>query len=499
MKVVLVNPPQTLPVKSVGVLEARIHPPLSLLYLAAVLDKRGVEVRIIDALVLGDGALFREGDSLHFGARWPTLKQKIAELGPDIVGITSPFTSQLRNTLATARLVKEINPAVPVIVGGPHAVVSPGDFLVDKAIDVVVMGEGELVLPELVGYYGGAGSDLANFKGIAYRNEKGDVVINERAVPIEDLDTLPYPAYHLLDLDDYFQVHEKGFKGRSYASVSQTVPVITSRGCPFNCCFCSVHLHMGRKWRPHSPSYVLEHLRLLKEKYGVRHIDFEDDCLNLNEKRFDEILEMMIQEKLGLTWNTPNGVRGDLLNESLVSKMKKSGCLRITIAPESGDQDTLDNIIDKKLDLRKIVASVKLLQKYKIATHAYFIVGFPGETPVKMQRTFDFAAMLLKKYGVVPSVTMASPLIGTRLYLESKKAGYLVKEPAPEDILLGSHPGGAGLLRTAEFTPESVRASIKKFYRRIFLIALGKAPVLILRDPKAALEKTKGLLKLAAG
>jgi anaerobic magnesium-protoporphyrin IX monomethyl ester cyclase len=499
MKVVLINPPQTLPVKSVGVLEARIHPPLSLLYLAAVLEKKGIVVSIIDALVLEGGALFREGDSLHFGARWPLLKQKIAEIQPDIVGITSPFTSQLRNALATAQLVKETNPGIPVIVGGPHAVVSPADFLAENTVDVVVMGEGEFILPELVGYYGGVGPHLTDIRGIAYRNKRGEIVVNERAMPIENLDELPYPAYHLLDMDEYFLVHEKGFKGRSYASVSQAVPVITSRGCPFNCCFCSVHLHMGRKWRPHSPEHVLGHLRLLKNKYGVRHIDFEDDCINLNEKRFDEILEMMIQEKLGLTWNTPNGVRGDLLNESLVSKMKKSGCLRITIAPESGDQDTLDNIIDKKLDLQKIVASVRLLQKYKIATHAYFIVGFPGETPVKMQRTFDFAAMLLKKYGVVPSVTMASPLIGTRLYRESKKAGYLIKEPAPEDILLGSHPGGAGLLRTAEFTPESVRASIKRFYRRVFFIALGKAPTLIMRDPRAALEKTKGLLKLAAG
>ena len=194
MKVVLVNPPQTLPVKSVGVLEARIHPPLSLLYLAAVLEKRGVEVRIIDALVLGDGTLFRDGDSLHFGARWPALKQKIAELEPDIVGITNPFTSQLKNALATACLVKEISPAIPVIVGGPHVVVSPHDFLSDGFINVVVMGEGELILPELVNYYGGAGIDLADIKGIAFRNSQGEVVINERASPVENLDRASLPV-----------------------------------------------------------------------------------------------------------------------------------------------------------------------------------------------------------------------------------------------------------------------------------------------------------------
>ncbi len=499
MKVVLVNPPQTLPAKSVGVLEARAHPPLSLLYLAAVVEKTGVEVSIVDALVLGEELLFKEGEYLHFGAPWQDLCQAIADLQPDIVGITSPFTSQLRNALKTADLVKEINPDIPVIVGGPHAAVAPADFLVDSNIDVVAIGEGETILPELLRHYEGNGKNLGKIKGIAFRDQQGNIVVNERARAIDNLDEIPLPAYHLLNLEDYFRVHKKGFKGRSYASVTQTMPVITSRGCPFNCCFCSVHIHIGRKWRAHSPAYVARHLRLLKETYGIRHIDFEDDNINLDEKRFEHILNTMITAKLGLTWNTPNGVRGDLLNEKLISKMKASGCLRLTIAPESGDQDTLDNIIDKKLDLQKIIANAALLQKYKIATHAYYIVGFPGETPAKMQNTFDFAAMLLKKYDVVPSVTIASPLIGTRLYQESKKAGYLINEPTPEDILLGSHPGGGGLLKTDQFTPESVRSAISRFYRRVFLIALFKAPTLIVRDPKAALEKAKGLLKLAAG
>lgn len=287
MKVLLVNPPQTLPAKTVGVLEARTHPPLSLLYLAAVLEERGIEVKIVDSLVLGEELLYRDGDNLHFGAPWQILQQKISELKPELVGITNPFTSQLKNAIVVADLVKEISPHIPVIAGGPHAAVSPGDFLSETNVDVVVMGEGELILPEVVNYFGGDGKDLRDIKGIAFRNGgQGDIVVNPRADPVEELDDLPFPAYHLLNLEDYFLVHEKGFKGRSYASVSQTMPVITSRGCPFNCCFCSVHLHMGRKWRAHSAHYVLEHLKLLKDRYGVRHIDFEDDALNLNEKGF---------------------------------------------------------------------------------------------------------------------------------------------------------------------------------------------------------------------
>ncbi len=498
MKVVLINPPQTLPTKIVGVLEPRVHPPLSLLYLAAVLRKRGIEVKIVDSLILGKELIYREGNSLHFGAPWWILQRRIRELKPDLVGITNPFTSQFRNAIVTADLVKEIDPHILVVVGGPHASVSPTDFLSGTSVDVVVMGEGELVLPEVVNRFAEGGKDLRDIKGIAFRDsEQSNIVINQRDGPVEKLDELPLPAYDLLNLEDYFLIHKKGLKGRPYASVSQTMPVITSRGCPFNCCFCSVHLHMGRKWRAHSADYVLEHLKVLKERYGVRHIDFEDDVLNLDRKRFAQILDGMIQANLDLTWCTPNGVRADVLDEVLIDKMKKSGCVRLAIAPESGDQETLDEIINKRLDLRKVISTAALLKKYKISTHAFYVIGFPGETHAKIQRTLDFAAMLLRQYNVVPSVAIANPLIGTRLYQDCKREGYLVKDPTPDDIMLGSHPGGGGLIETNEFTPQSLRTAIKRFYRTVFLIALWKSPALICRDPKAALEKAKGLIKLA--
>lgn len=498
MKVVLINPPQTLPTKAIGVLEARIHPPLSLLYLAAVMGKRGIEVEIVDSLVLGKEILHYEGDSLHLGAPWQVLRQKVSELKPELVGITNPFTSQFKNAIVAADLVKEIDPHIPVIVGGPHASVSPKDFLSRTNVDVLVMGEGELILPEVVNHFAEGGKDLREIRGIAFRDRHGrDIVVNQRDAPVEKLDELPVPAYHLLNLEDYFLAHKKGLKGRPYASVGQSMPVITSRGCPYNCCFCSVHLHMGRRWRAHSAKYVLEHLKILKERYGIRHIDFEDDALNLDKKRFAELLEGMIREKLDLTWCTPNGVRADLLDEALISRMKESGCIRVTIAPESGDQETLDKIIDKRLDLRTVVSTAELTKKYKIATHAFFVVGFPGETRSKIQKTFDFAATLLKKYDVVPSISVANPLVGTRLYLDCKREGYLVKDPSPEDILLGSHPGALGLIKTREFSPESLRTGIRRFYKRVFMISLWKAPTLIARDPKAALEKAKGLISLA--
>jgi len=283
------------------------------------------------------------------------------------VGITNPFSCQLKNTLLVADLVKEINRHIPVVVGGPHASASPGDFFSGTSVDVVVMGEGESILPEVVEHFGGDGKGLHDIRGIAFRNGGQDgITINERAEPVEELDSLPFPAYHLLNLEDYFLAHEKGLKGRPYGSANRAIPVITSRGCPFNCCFCSVHLHMGHRWRAHSPNYILEHLKMLKERYDVHHVDFEDDALNLNKKRFSEILEGMIREKLDLTWCTPNGVRADLLDEALINKMKGSGCIRLSIAPEAGDQETLDKIIDKGLDLRKVISSADTLSLYSL-------------------------------------------------------------------------------------------------------------------------------------
>jgi len=160
---------------------------------------------------------------------------------------------------------------------------------------------------------------------------------------------------------------------------------------------------MGHKWRHHSPEYVLRYLKYLREKYDVRHVSFEDDNLTLSNERFEKILDGIIGEKLNVTWDTPNGVRADRLDENLIRKAKRSGCKRLVIGVESGDQDVLNTIVNKKLKLENVDKAAALCKKVSLDLHAFFMVGLVGETKQNIQNTFNFAYMLARKYNVAPA------------------------------------------------------------------------------------------------
>ena len=161
--------------------------------------------------------------------------------------------------------------------------------------------------------------NIEDINGLVYK--KGPAIIkNKPRAFIADLDSLPIPAYHLIELERYFHLFKSGYGTRQHMISPRCISVITSRGCPFNCCFCSIHLHIGKIWRANSAEYVLNHLQMLKDKYNVKQIRFEDDNLTLDKKRFERILDGMISKKLDFVWDTPNGVRADCLDENLIKK-----------------------------------------------------------------------------------------------------------------------------------------------------------------------------------
>ena len=184
----------------------------------------------------------------------------------------------------------------------------PKEFLEEaKNVDAVVMGEGEYAMLELVEAFEGK-KPFSHVLGIAYR-QKGSVVVNAARPFMENLDDLPYPAYDLVNMEQYLHPQKIGYRSFQDRAIS----MITSRGCPFNCCFCAVHLHMGQGFRAHSAEYVLNHIQYVVDKYKVKNVFFEDDNLTLNIKRFEEICDGIIQRKIKIGWETPNGVRADCL------------------------------------------------------------------------------------------------------------------------------------------------------------------------------------------
>ncbi|MBU0898233.1 MAG: B12-binding domain-containing radical SAM protein [Nanoarchaeota archaeon] len=464
MKFEFIRPPYTY----FGMLVSpRIDIPLGLLYIATKLDKMGYEVKIFDALI-ENPKISRYGNIIHFGESWENVKKEIERTRPDIVGITNQFTQQIRSSIQLAKIIKEVDKNITVVVGGNHPSVLPNDFLNrTEDIDIIVMGEGEETFPEIIEYKNG-NKKLKDIKGIAYR-EKGKIKINERREFIKNLDEISIPSYHLIDIEKYFAAVKEGFSTRpdQYTESERQVSVITSRGCPFNCVFCSIHCHMGKVWRSHSPEYVLKHLEILTKKYNVKHIHFEDDNLTLDPKRFESILDGIKKRNIKITWDTPNGVRLDTLNKKLIEKMKESGCRQLKIAIESGDQKTLDEIIDKKLDLKKAVEIAKICRELKLPLSSFYIIGFPYETRESIEKTLNFAFTLKKKYKVRPHVSIAIPMMGTRLHDICEKNGYILKKAFDSDSVINVF--GEGVIKTEEFSPDDLQRYIHKFYQKILL------------------------------
>jgi magnesium-protoporphyrin IX monomethyl ester (oxidative) cyclase len=231
---------------------------------------------------------------------------------------------------------------------------------------------------------------------------------------------------------------------------------------------------MGKKWRPNSSEYVIKHINHVVENYNIDHICFNDDNLTLDKKRIVKILDYLIQEKVDITWDTPNGIRADGLNRDIFLKMKESGCTKLSIGVESGDPYILKNIIQKNLQLEDVIKTSEICKEYVIPLSAFFVIGFPGEKKENMEKTVRFAEHLKEVYDVNPLIMIATPLVKTRLYDICSKNGYFSQDLSPRAFAEATQFYGHGLIRTEDFTPEDVKNIISGSKRRLKIISIKK-------------------------
>jgi magnesium-protoporphyrin IX monomethyl ester (oxidative) cyclase len=478
MHIYLVNPPRIHP-KSWG--RPNVSQPLEIAYVAAVLEKQH-KVRILDAPG-EDWRNIRELDETRYrvGLENEEIAYKIKSWSPDVVGINIPFSGWSKTGFEVASIVKSIDKDIITVLDGVHPSARPLECLTNPAIDFVVIGEAESTWLELANALeqGVTWETLKKVRGIGF-NKNGDKVITSPRPFIEDLDSLPFPARHLLPMENYFAaVKENPLRGE--VSKPWTM-MITSRGCPHSCIFCSAHIVKGRKWRGRSPENVLDEIEHVINNYHVKQIDFHDDNLTLNKKRMKKICDLIIKKKLKIEWFTPNGIRADTLDENLLMKMKKSGCKRIYIAPESGVQRVVDQIIKKNLDLKSVEKAVTLARKVGIKVACFFIIGLIGETKQDIKATIEFAHRLRKLGADKFYFSYATPLYGTELFEKAKQGGHL-KEGFSDEDLSTVEP----LIETSEFTIEDLRklCAQANLVNPIFTINhLKKA----LREPEKALK-----------
>ncbi len=388
MNVMLVSPPTESAVRRVM---GETMPPLGLAYLASMV-KDEHDVKIIDSIAEGYG---RED-----------VAKIIRDSDPDIVGLTAT-TSMMPDAYEIAKIAKGINENINIILGGPHATFVPERIMQEcPYVDFIVRGEGEDTFKELV-YALGNGADFKKINGLTFK-KNGKIINNPPRKLIENIDTIPIPSYELLPMKKY------------KSGKVEFATIITSRGCPFNCIFCSSSLQFGKKWRGHSVERTMEELSILRHEYGKTDVEFMDDTFTLLKPRVIAIAKKIREEGLDISWTASSRV--DTFSAEIANTMKKGGAHTVYFGLESGSQKTLD-FIGKGITLEKSGLAVKNAKEAGLHALGSFVIGFPEENGEDVNKTINFS----KKVGVdFAQFTIATPYPGTKLWSYALKEKLLL-------------------------------------------------------------------------
>lgn len=434
-----------------------IRPPLGLAYLAAVLENRH-KIRILDL------SLYTESDA--------ALIQTLKNFEPDIVGVTcyTPFYSSAMNV---ASLTKKYNPNILVVVGGPHPTILPETCL-NENVDFVIRGEGEQTFPELLDSLEKS-NEFEEIKGVSFK-KNGKIIHNENRPYIEDLDSLPFPARHYLDLEKYVDRME----GKRFTTM------LTSRGCPYNCTYCCKNI-VGKRWTPRSPENVILEIEEIINKYNFRYIHFHEELFTFRKEWVKKVCELLITKNLNITWSCSSRV--DLVTPEILQLMKKAGCIYISYGVESGDEQVLKSL-KKGITIEQVRKAFKYTHKAGITTRAYFMIGVPEDTPETIQKTINLALEIDPDYA---QFSIATPYPGTELWDIAKREGMLKDNFTWDDLLLYEK----SVLDTKNLTGKEI---LKFFYNatkawkwHVFKRTLRKNPSHLLKKfvskPKSTLSK----------
>ncbi|MDD5618147.1 MAG: radical SAM protein [Candidatus Omnitrophica bacterium] len=390
--------------------------PLNLLYLANYLKSKGIPSKIYD---LGRHRHDRPtigNDRIRFGVSDEIIAGVIKKEKPKIVGIGCMFSRHYVDILYLTRLIKKINSDIVVVVGGNHATSYVELVLKEPTIDYVVFGEGEITFYELCQALLN-GKDFNGISGLAFRDKNNNTVITQKRELIQNLDSLPALDYSFIEMDKYLDDSKISPFFMRYPAFD----VISSRGCPGKCVFCTVKNVWGRTWRGRGAKSFVDELEHLNQEYGVKEFNIVDDTASLDQKRWLDICNKIIERKLDIKWTTPNGIAHWTLNEPILKRMKEAGCYRITFGIESGSQKTRQ-FIGKPHSLdeaRSLIRYANRIGMWTICTH---IIGFPYESMEEMKDTIRFA----KKSGAdFSTFYLLSPHVTSDVYKYFRKENLL--------------------------------------------------------------------------
>ncbi|MBS83219.1 MAG: hypothetical protein CMD65_03695 [Gammaproteobacteria bacterium] len=407
----------------------RIQPTMGLLLIAPILEKAGHTVKIYDSALDGwetRKVLDANENIVMIGHSDDEIASVISDFSPDIVAVSVLFSNLIESAHNIARISKQVNSNVPVILGGNHISSSVIDYqhsmndltsklstvledLEDKNIDMAMTGEGEFAFADLVDALINK-KDYSHIPGLVKKIGYRKYLINESA-RLNDLNLLPRPARHLVNMEGYFNI---GAFQSTKTQSDRVLSIMCSRGCPEKCTFCSTPQMWGQKVRWRSTEHIMNEVINDSKAYNIGELHIQDDSLTADKKNLYALCDAL--EKVGLPWCTPNGTKVNYhfkKHDEMYKKMHDSGCYQLTLACESGVQRVLDNVINKRLPLETIYPSIEQAKKAGMLVHTYWILGYPGETYEEMQTTIEFA---MKSGADSFTFSILSPLPGTPIY-----------------------------------------------------------------------------------
>jgi anaerobic magnesium-protoporphyrin IX monomethyl ester cyclase len=375
LKITLINPPQ---------FTRYPQPPLGLALIAAVLEKAGYQVTFLDANALD--------------LKPEDIPGMITDA--DVVGLTA-MTPTISTALRIAGYIKQAKPEIQIIMGGAHATMLPQETMASSpAIDIIVRGEGDETIIEVLKALEN-NRPLESVAGISYRSE-GTIRQSPDRASIVDIDSLPFPAYHLLPRNSY-RPHPPHGMSLPFAAV------VTSRGCPYRCAYCSKPV-FGSKFRAQSPARVVDELAYLKDRFGVKEVAFYDDSFTVDKKRVHAIADRILSSGLKINWTCETRV--NLVDKGLLRHMKQAGCYAVAYGIESASPEIIKTL-HKDTTIEQVDEAVRSSREAGLQIIGYFMLGSPGETPDTIRKTIDFAKKLKVDFA---QFSVTTPFPGTELY-----------------------------------------------------------------------------------
>lgn len=420
-----------------------IHPHVGIAYLIAILKANHHQFQIIDCGVENN---------------WSNkFKTTIKNFSPDIIGITG-FSYAYNYLYQTIKKIKSIS-TIPIILGGPHVSATKNKILKETKVNFAMYSESETSIRNFLKVFSQKKPDFSRVPNLIWQ-QKNKIIINQPAPLIHDLDKLPFPDYESFNLPAYPCFQEK------------IIPLITSRGCPYGCNYCSVKLSMGQSFRPRSPQNVIDEIKYWYQK-GFTNFDFNDDCFTLDINRAETICNLIIKNKLHIKFQLYNGIRVNNITLKFLQKLKKAGCFFIAYGCESGSQKILDRI-KKNITLDQVRQAVNFTNKAKIKHAVNFIIGHQDETYQDALETLNFAKSLNCNYVNFYNLV---PYPGTEVYdWAIKHAHFLI--PKNQYLKNVSYRDINPIFETKEFT-KNQRIKIMKqgfalYERKLYQFRFGQ-------------------------